>query len=114
MWDVAVDVPSDHDRLAAGGWREVPTACVLAKAADGHFCVAVVNTDDGNEANPYHTIIESFVRAPDGRWHSLGHHGPLGRGSGDGSYSSPEGSMTYEYGWSESESAWWVVVAQEL
>ena len=80
-------------------------------SADGDFCAAVVNTADGDESNPYATIVECFDRLPDGTWRSLGHHGPIVRGEGSGSVN---GRWNYEYGWSDANRSWWVVALDEL
>jgi hypothetical protein len=102
--------PSDAELLEAGGWAGVDGACVLARGWDGDFCAAVVNTHHGDESSPYHTIIECFDRGGDGRWRSLGHHGPVSRGQGSGSY---DGRWNYEYGWSHTDESWWVVALDE-
>lgn len=102
--------PVDAELLEAGGWAGVESAVILAKGADGDFCAAVLNTAGGDETNLYTTIIECFERGDDARWHSMGHHGPIARGDGSGSF---DGRWTYEYGWSEADSSWWVIALDE-
>lgn len=88
----------------------MPGARILAKGWDGDFCAAVVNTHGGNETSSYFTIVECFAQGADGAWTSLGHHGPISRGDGSGSY---DMRWNYEYGWSEHDNAWWVIVLDE-
>lgn len=104
-----MDEPSDSELLAAGGWANVAGARILAKRSDGEFCAAVVNTHDGDETNVYSTIVECFERTDDG-WQSLGHHGPIARGQGSGSFN---GRWNYEYGWDAAQNAWWVLALVE-
>lgn len=107
--------PLDTELLAAGEWSGVDGVRVLAKGWHGAFCAAVINTHDGDESSPYHAIVECFVREEDDLWHSLGHHGPISRGEGSGTFSNNRGASTwsYEYGWSEADESWWVIALVE-
>ena len=98
--------PSDRDLLVAGRWGDVPSAQILAKACEGDFCAAVVDSNGAQGARPYETV-EFFRRLSDGSWSSLGDFGPAGL-SGSGWMS----GYSYEYG-RDDGSGWWILVLGE-
>jgi hypothetical protein len=97
--------PSDKELLAAGGWADVPSAQILAKAWEDNFCAVVLDSNGAQGARPYETV-EFFVREEDGRWSTIGDFGPAGT-SGSGWTS----GYSYEYG--RSDDGWWIVVLGE-
>jgi hypothetical protein len=69
--------PSDRELLVAGGWGDVPSARILAKASEDDFCAVVLDSNGAQGALPYVTV-EFFMRQKDGSWSSLGDFGPAG------------------------------------
>ena len=101
-------LPSDSELLAAGGWGDVPSARILAKASEDDFCAVVLDSNGAQGARPYETV-EFFMRQKDGSWSSLGDFGPAGT-SGSGWHS----GFSYEYGRSDDDGfGWWIVVLGE-
>jgi hypothetical protein len=48
--------PSDRELLAAGGWSDVPSAQILAKAVEDNFCAVVLDSNGAEGARLYETV----------------------------------------------------------
>jgi hypothetical protein len=58
--------PDDEVLLAAGGWRDVPSARILAKFATDRFCVVVLDSNGGLGGRRVYETVEFYRRTPRG------------------------------------------------